>query len=53
MFQVISKVVIFKGCAGIVFTHGRWEKVCLCYISEAVSCRMLKLGGDIGWGVGL
>ena len=27
---------------------GRWEKVCLAYISETVRCRKLILGRDIG-----
>ena len=50
--------IAFKGCRGIVFTHGvregRWrEKVCLGCISETIRCRNLKLGRDIGWGVGV
>ena len=50
----------FKGCRGIVFTHGVrmggqvggwWEIVCPGCISETVRCRKLILGRDIGWGV--
>ena len=43
-----------KGCQGIVFIHGvGWavgqrEKVCPGCISEAVRCRKLILGRDIG-----
>ena len=48
----------FKGCRGIVFTHGVWmggqaggrrEKVSLGCISETVRCRKLILGMDTGW----
>ena len=42
-----------KGCRGIVFTHGvrmggRQEEVCPGCISEAIRCRKLVLGRDIG-----
>ena len=45
----------FKGCAGIVFTHGiqfaRWETVCPGCVSETIRCRKLELASDIGWGL--
>ena len=49
----------FKGCRGIVFTHGvrmggrsggRQEIVCPGCISETVRCRKFILGRNIGWG---